>query len=91
MYLWGWLSYTYHVQILLNSKVPYEAKRLKIQFLIELDAEKHGMNNVRNFIFKKHPDSGRVHILSQDTHLFLPYDLTACRHPPFFKFLSQSR
>ena len=32
---------------------------------------------------QKHPDSGRVHVLSQDTHLFLPYDLTAHRHPPF--------
>ena len=38
---------------------------------------------VRNFIFRKHPDSGRVHVLSKDTHLFLPYDLTAHRHPPF--------
>ena len=83
----GMAEYTYHVQIILNSKAPYETKRLKIWFLIELDAEKaaekHGMNNVRNFIFKKHPDSGRVHVLSQDTHLFLPYDLTTCRHPPF--------
>ena len=80
-------KYTYHMQIILNSKVPYETRRLKIQFLVELHvekaAEKHGMNNVRNFMFKKHPDSGRVHVLSQDTHLFLPYDLTALRHPPF--------
>ena len=55
--------------------------------MIELDAEKaaekHGMNNVRKFIFKKHPDSGRVHVLSQDTYLFLPYDLTAHRHLSF--------
>ena len=62
-------------------------KDLRFGFLIELDvekaAEKHGMNNVRNFIFKKHPDSGRVHVLSQDTNLFLPYDLTAHRHLPF--------
>ena len=41
------------------------------------------MNNVRNFIFKKPPDSGKVHILSQDIHLFLPYDWTAHRHSPF--------
>ena len=83
----GKAEYTYHILIILNSKAPYETKRLKIQFLIELDAEKaaekHEMNNVRNFIFKKHPDSGRVHVLSQDTHLLLPYDLTAHRHPPF--------
>ena len=78
---------TYQVLIILNSKAPYETKRLKILFLIELNvekaAEKHGMNNVRKFIFKKHPDLGRVHVLSQDTHLFLPYDLTACKHLPF--------
>ena len=83
----GKAEYTYNVLIILNPKAPYETKRLKIQFLIELDAEKaaekHGMSNVRKFIFKKHPDSGRVHVLSQDTHLFLPYDLTARRHLPF--------
>ena len=45
-------------------------------------AEKYGKNNVKNFIFKKHPDSGRIHIMGQDAHLFLPYDLTACRHLP---------
>ena len=80
----GKAEYTYNVLTILNSKAPYETKRLKIQFLIDLDAEKaaekHRMSNVRKFIFKKHPDLGRVHILSQDTHLFLPYDLTACRH-----------
>ena len=83
----GKAEYTYHILIILNLKAPYETKILKIWFLIELDAEKaaekHGMNNVRNFIFKKHPDSGKVHVLSQDTHLFLPYDLTAHRHLPF--------
>ena len=83
----GKAEYTYNILIILNLKAPYETKRLKIQFLIELDAEKaaekHGMSNVRKFIFKKHPDSGRVHVLSQDTHLFLPYDLTAHRHLPF--------
>ena len=83
----GKAEYTYNILIILNLKPPYETKRLKIQFLVELDAEKaaekHGMNNVKKFIFKKHPDSGRVHVLSQDTYLFLPYDLTACRHLPF--------
>ena len=58
---------------------------------VEKAAEKYGMNNVRNFIFKKHPDSGRVHILSQDTHLFLPYDLTAHRHPPFLSSSPRAR
>ena len=83
----GKAEYTYNILIILNSKPPYETKRLKIRFLVELDAEKaaekYGMNNVKKFIFKKHPDSGRVHVLSQDTYLFLPYDLTAHRHPPF--------
>ena len=36
----GMAKYTYHIQIILNSKVLYETKRLMIQFLIELDAEK---------------------------------------------------
>ena len=41
------------------------------------------MSNVKNFIFKKHPDSGRIHVMGQDNHLFLPCDLSAHRHPPF--------
>ena len=52
----GKAEYTYHVLIILHSKAPYETKRLKIQFLIELDAEKavekHGMNNVRNLYLR---------------------------------------
>ena len=87
-------KYTYHVQIILNSKAPYETKRLKIKFLVELDvekvAEKYGKNNVKNFIFKKHPDSGRIHVMGQDAHLFLSYNLTACRHPPFLRSSPQA-
>ena len=82
-------KYTYNMQIILNSKAPYKTKRLKIKFLVELDmkkaAEKHGESNVENFIFNKHPDSGRIHVMCQDAHLFLPYDLTAHRHPPFLR------
>ena len=86
-------KYTYNVQIILNSKAPYETKRLKIKFLVELNvekaAEKHGKSNVKNFIFKKHPDSGRIHGMGQDAHLFLPYDSSPradnrleCMHRP---------
>ena len=38
---------------------------------------------LRILYLRNTPDSGRFHVLSQDTHLFLPYDLTAHRHPPF--------
>ena len=48
-------------------------------------AEKHGMNNVRKFkrYLRNTQIQGEFTILSQDTHLFLPYDLTAHRHLPF--------
>ena len=50
---------------------------------MEKAIEKYGKTRVKDFIFKKHPDSGRIHVMSADPNLFLPYSLTACRHPPF--------
>ena len=79
-------KYTYKVQVILTSKVPYESKIMKIKFLVELNmekaVEKYGKNKVKNFIFKKHPDSGKIHVVSMDLDMFLPYDLTH-RHSPF--------
>ena len=61
-------KYTYELQVILNSKVPYETKILKKNFLVELNTEKavekYGKNKVKNFIFKKHPDSGKIHVMS---------------------------
>ena len=44
-----------------------------------------GRIRLKILYLKKHPDSGRIHVMSMDLDMFLPYDLAAHRHPPFLR------
>ena len=66
-------TYEYYLHVYLNSKPPYHKDIVKIIYEIELNQEKlelkYKKDNLKDYIFKKNPDSGKIKLLMTDKNL----------------------
>ena len=66
-------TYEYYLHIYLNSKPPYCKYIFKIVYEIELNQEvlelKYKKDSLKDCIFKKNPDSGKIKLLMTDKNL----------------------
>ena len=68
-------TYEYYLHIYLNSKPPYRKYIVKIIYEIELNQEKlelkYKKDSLKDCIFKKNPDSGKIKLLITDKNLII--------------------
>ena len=68
-------TYEYYLHVYLNSKPPYRKYIIKIIYEIELNQErlelKYKKDSLKDCIFKKNPDSGKIKLLITDKNLII--------------------
>ena len=68
-------TYEYYLHVYLNSKPPYHKYIVKIIYEIELNQEnlelKYKKDSLKDCIFKKNPDSGKIKLLITDKNLIV--------------------